>query len=81
MDYVSLIQSSIRFPGDEGVEDVELCLYGGDKVTVTHCVYLLADKTHIALEAASVVEGLESMTSNLVTSLAWVRSPGDTLVV
>ncbi|XP_060562937.1 uncharacterized protein LOC132722444 [Ruditapes philippinarum] len=31
MDYVSLIQSSIRFPGDEGVEDVELCLYGGDK--------------------------------------------------
>ena len=32
MDYVNLIQSSIRFPGDEGIEDVELCLYGGDKV-------------------------------------------------
>jgi hypothetical protein len=32
---------------------------------------------------ASVVEGLESMTSNPVTSesLAWVRSPGDALVV
>jgi hypothetical protein len=28
-----------------------------------------------------VVEGLESMTSNPVTSLAWVRSPGDALVV
>ncbi|KAL4219569.1 hypothetical protein ACF0H5_022143 [Mactra antiquata] len=31
MDYVSLIQSCIRYPGDEGFEDVELCLYGGDK--------------------------------------------------
>jgi macrodomain Ter protein organizer (MatP/YcbG family) len=30
---------------------------------------------------ASMVEGLESMTSNPVTSLAWVRSPGDSLVV
>jgi hypothetical protein len=29
----------------------------------------------------SVVEGLESMTSNPVTSLARVRSPGDALVV
>jgi hypothetical protein len=29
------------------------------------------------LKTASVVEGLESMTSNPVTSLAWVRSPGD----
>jgi hypothetical protein len=28
-----------------------------------------------------VVEGLESMTSNPVTSLAWVWSPGDALVV
>jgi hypothetical protein len=28
-----------------------------------------------------VVEGLESMTSNPVTSLAWVRIPGDVLVV
>jgi hypothetical protein len=28
-----------------------------------------------------VVEGLESMTPNSVTSLAWVRSPGDALVV
>jgi hypothetical protein len=33
------------------------------------------------LETASVVEGLESMTSNPGTSLAWVRSPGDALVV
>ncbi|KAH3798475.1 hypothetical protein DPMN_152074 [Dreissena polymorpha] len=31
MDYVSLIQSCIRNPGDESSEDVELCLYGGDK--------------------------------------------------
>jgi hypothetical protein len=30
---------------------------------------------------ASVVEGLESMISNPVTSLAWIRSPGDALVV
>ncbi|XP_060583957.1 NXPE family member 3-like isoform X2 [Ruditapes philippinarum] len=30
---------------------------------------------------ASVVEGLESMTSNPATSLAWVRSPRDALVV
>jgi hypothetical protein len=30
---------------------------------------------------ASVVERLESMTSNPVTSLAWVRSQGDDLVV
>jgi hypothetical protein len=30
---------------------------------------------------ASVVEGLESMTSNPVTSLAWVRTPGGALVV
>jgi hypothetical protein len=30
---------------------------------------------------ASVVEGFESMTSNPVTSLAWVLSPGDALVV
>ena len=30
---------------------------------------------------ASVVEWLESMTSNQLTSLAWVRSPGDALVV
>ncbi|XP_052789974.1 uncharacterized protein LOC128224223 isoform X2 [Mya arenaria] len=30
MDYVSLIQSSIRHP-DETAEDVQLCLYGGDK--------------------------------------------------
>jgi hypothetical protein len=29
----------------------------------------------------SVVEGLESMTCNPVTSLAWVRSPGDAFVV
>jgi hypothetical protein len=28
-----------------------------------------------------MVEGLESMTSNPVTSLVWVRSPGDALVV
>ena len=32
MDYVILIQSSIRFPGQEGNEDLELALYGGDKV-------------------------------------------------
>lgn len=31
MDYVSLIQSSIRYPCEEGMEDVELSLYGGDK--------------------------------------------------
>jgi hypothetical protein len=30
---------------------------------------------------ASVVKGLESMTTNPVTSLAWVRSPEDALVV
>jgi hypothetical protein len=30
---------------------------------------------------ASVVEGLESMTYNLVNSLAWVRSPGNAMVV
>jgi hypothetical protein len=29
----------------------------------------------------SVVEGIESMTSNPVTSRAWVQSPGDALVV
>jgi hypothetical protein len=28
---------------------------------------------------ASVVEGLESITSNPVTSLVWVRSPGDAI--
>ena len=32
MDYVTLIQSSIRFPGEEGTDDLELSLYGGDKV-------------------------------------------------
>jgi hypothetical protein len=30
---------------------------------------------------ASVVKGLESMTSNPVTSLVWVQSLGDALVV
>jgi hypothetical protein len=30
---------------------------------------------------SSVVKGLESMTYNPVTSLAWVRLPGDALVV
>jgi hypothetical protein len=34
----------------------------------------------LIISTASVVEGLESMTSNPVTSLAWVRSPGDALV-
>jgi hypothetical protein len=33
------------------------------------------------LETTSVIEGLESMTSNPVTSLALVRSPGNALVV
>jgi len=32
IDYVSLIQSSIRFPSGDGNDDVELHLYGGDKV-------------------------------------------------
>jgi hypothetical protein len=36
---------------------------------------------HIESYTASMVEGLETMTSNPVTSLAWVRSPGDALVV
>ena len=30
-DYVTLIQSSIRFP-EQGTEELELSLYGGDKV-------------------------------------------------
>jgi hypothetical protein len=38
-------------------------------------------KKFICMYTASVVEGLESMTSNPVTFLAWVRSPGDALVV
>jgi hypothetical protein len=41
-------------------------MFNGGNIT-----YLLMD----------VVKGLEYMTSNPVTSLAWVRSPGDTLVV
>ena len=36
MDYVTLIQSSIRFPGEEGTDDLELSLYGGDKVKLYH---------------------------------------------
>jgi hypothetical protein len=36
---------------------------------------------HNEQTTAFVVEGLESMTSNQVTSLALVRSPGDVLVV
>jgi hypothetical protein len=31
----------------------------------------------LPLSTAYVVEGLESMTSNPITSLAWVRTPGD----
>jgi hypothetical protein len=42
------------------------------------CEYLVI---YSGLTTASVVEGLESMTSNPVTSLTWVRSPGDALVV
>jgi hypothetical protein len=40
--------------------------------------FLSLFKTNVTV---SVVEGLDSMTSNPVTSLAWVRSPGDALVV
>jgi hypothetical protein len=42
------------------------------------CMHVWTSCVHVT---ATVVEGLESMTSNPVTSLAWVRSPGDTLVV
>jgi hypothetical protein len=42
--------------------------------------FTIAEIMH-SIITASVVEGLESMTSNPVTSLAWVRSPGDALVV
>ena len=34
LDYVNLIQSSIRHPGDESTDDLQLCLFGGDKVTL-----------------------------------------------
>jgi hypothetical protein len=43
--------------------------------------WLLSDSLIIIAETASVVEGIESMTSITVTSLAWVRSPGDALLV
>jgi hypothetical protein len=36
---------------------------------------------NVRIDTASVVEGLESMTSNPVTSLARVWSPGDALVI
>ncbi|KAK3601021.1 hypothetical protein CHS0354_008131 [Potamilus streckersoni] len=31
LDYVSVIQSSIHYPGGDGIEDMELCLYGEDR--------------------------------------------------
>ena len=37
--------------------------------------------SQIFVKNASLVEWLESPPSNSVTSLAWVRSPGDALVV
>lgn len=35
LDYVLLIQSSIRFPTGDSVEDAELVLFGGDRVCIT----------------------------------------------
>ena len=32
LQYVSLIQSSIRFTGTDTMDDAELSLYGGDRV-------------------------------------------------
>lgn len=32
LDYVSLIQSSIRFSGCDTIDDAELVLFGGDRV-------------------------------------------------
>jgi hypothetical protein len=57
------------------------------KVTVNETALIIMGKKEDTLciilgtFTASVVEGLESMTSNPVDSLAWVRSPGDALVV
>jgi hypothetical protein len=42
---------------------------------------LIQTRALVHVFTASVVEWLESMTSNPVTSLAWVRSPGDAYVV
>jgi hypothetical protein len=33
LDYVSLIQSSIRFSGCDTIDDAELVLFGGDRVS------------------------------------------------
>lgn len=33
LQYVSLIQSSIRFTGSDTMDDAELSLYGGDRVS------------------------------------------------
>ena len=33
LQYVSLIQSSIRFTGTDTMDDAELSLYGGDRVS------------------------------------------------
>jgi hypothetical protein len=35
LQYVSLIQSSIRFTGTDTMDDAELSLYGGDRVSAS----------------------------------------------
>jgi hypothetical protein len=50
-------------------------------VSRVSCISLITDACQIIIMTASVVDGLESLTSNPVTSLALVRSPGDALVV
>jgi hypothetical protein len=44
-------------------------------------IFRLNSYMYVLLFTGSVVEGLESMTSNPVISLAWVGSLGDALVV
>ena len=36
LDYVTLIRSSIRFPGGDTMDDAELVLFGGDRVRSLH---------------------------------------------
>lgn len=49
LDYVSLIQSSIRFSGCDTMDDAELVLFGGDRVGGVYSFFLDLNKQLIIL--------------------------------
>ena len=53
LEYISLIQSSIRFTGTDTIDDAELYLFGGDRVRSHTCMLSMIG---CATESESVVK-------------------------